>query len=667
MRGGSLVAAAHAGPRRGRAAIAVVRAVVAPAVTAAVTPTLTLTLTLLLRGGRRRGSLRLLRGLSAAPIVAVVAAAVAASATTTTTTTVATPALRAIRRRLVRPDGRVLLRSTLLALAPGTLALVTWTLALIALITREANVGEGLTRLARGALRLVRERLLRRRRTRLRRRLRGGGSAGRVGQAITRAARATDPIAATTAAAALLRHRDLGVALRHSDERRVTAGHVRQRLALDAFGERLPFGHLSVEHVGHEKPAVGGLGLRRAGHLGALLVGLARTIGRDRCGLHVVRGLGGEVGGGGLRGGEIGRFVGVDVVPVVTLVGRGIGGVTIVVRDGRSRLVAARVVVLVAGGGVRERLVAAVVTRFVVAVGGCEGGFVPFAAIAFGLGVGAVFFRVVAAVSFAGGGHVARSLGGLERRHQRCVLVLLAERVDRPAIFDRRCGGLLVVGRSCLSLLLGAAPMALQVRLEVVGANQVLDVEERRALQPHVDERCLHTGQDAAHFAEVNVSERPLGALALQVKLGDDSVFNQRDPRFADVDVDDQNVPSHVVRAARLGGGGEGRCVLRGPSSPGLVEQARKFRARARRSVEVAPQPSQPEPRSATPRAQVEPVKRVITKGPAALARRKILSIDAVSRRFFPRWRPRGPPPPPRARRGCHGGQAGEGAQEVLH
>ena len=56
-----------------------------------------------------------------------------------------------------------------------------------------------------------------------------------------------------------------------------------------------------------------------------------------------------------------------------------------------------------------------------------------------------------------------------------------------------------------------------------------------------------------------NVGIGPIATgFALQVQLGDDSVFDQRDPRLADVDVDDQDVPSHVERAARLGGEARG-------------------------------------------------------------------------------------------------------------
>ena len=40
------------------------------------------------------------------------------------------------------------------------------------------------------------------------------------------------------------------------------------------------------------------------------------------------------------------------------------------------------------------------------------------------------------------------------------------------------------------------AARAGEVRLEVVRANQILDVEERRAIESHVDESGLHPGKD---------------------------------------------------------------------------------------------------------------------------------------------------------------------------
>ena len=85
-----------------------------------------------------------------------------------------------------------------------------------------------------------------------------------------------------------------------------------------------------------------------------------------------------------------------------------------------------------------------------------------------------------------------------------------------------------------------------QVRLEIVGPDQVLDVEEGCSLEPHVDERGLHPGQYAADLAEVDVSERPLGALPLEMQLSDDPIFDQRDACLADVHIDDEKVLSHV-------------------------------------------------------------------------------------------------------------------------
>ena len=83
----------------------------------------------------------------------------------------------------------------------------------------------------------------------------------------------------------------------------------------------------------------------------------------------------------------------------------------------------------------------------------------------------------------------------------------------------------------------------LQVSVEVRRADQVFDVEERGALLPDVDERSLQARQHARHLAEVDVADgarlRPAAA-PFDVELGDDAVFDQSDPRLADVDADDQ-------------------------------------------------------------------------------------------------------------------------------
>ena len=47
-----------------------------------------------------------------------------------------------------------------------------------------------------------------------------------------------------------------------------------------------------------------------------------------------------------------------------------------------------------------------------------------------------------------------------------------------------------------------------EVRLEVVGPDEVLDVEERGALEADVDEGGLEPGQDPGHLAEVDVADR---------------------------------------------------------------------------------------------------------------------------------------------------------------
>ena len=91
-----------------------------------------------------------------------------------------------------------------------------------------------------------------------------------------------------------------------------------------------------------------------------------------------------------------------------------------------------------------------------------------------------------------------------------------------------------------------------EVRLEVVGPDEVLDVQERGPLEPDVDERGLQPGQDPRHLAEVDVAygaaERR-GAAAFDVELGDDAVLDEGDACLGDVARDDEDVLGHVERS----------------------------------------------------------------------------------------------------------------------
>jgi len=88
-----------------------------------------------------------------------------------------------------------------------------------------------------------------------------------------------------------------------------------------------------------------------------------------------------------------------------------------------------------------------------------------------------------------------------------------------------------------------------EVRLEVVRSDEVLDVEERRALLPDVDERCLQARKHARHTTEHDAADAaaaPVLTFSFDVKLGDDAVFDERYANFTDVDADDQYVLRHA-------------------------------------------------------------------------------------------------------------------------
>ena len=134
--------------------------------------------------------------------------------------------------------------------------------------------------------------------------------------------------------------------------------------------------------------------------------------------------------------------------------------------------------------------------------------------------------------------------------------------------------------RSRRAILVGlrahAAPVTGEVRFEIIGPDQVFDVEECRALEPDVDERRLHPRENAAHLAEIDVPERALRGLSLDVELGDDPVFDERDACLSDVDVDDEKVLGHVPGSAR----GRRSTVFGGPPRGGAGVRVPGFASR---------------------------------------------------------------------------------------
>ncbi len=89
-----------------------------------------------------------------------------------------------------------------------------------------------------------------------------------------------------------------------------------------------------------------------------------------------------------------------------------------------------------------------------------------------------------------------------------------------------------------LVLVHGVLAPAGEVRVEVVGPNEVLDVQERGARSPYVG--VMPPGPPGGHggdlpehdVADASVVRVPL---SLDVQLGNDAVFDERDPGFSDV------------------------------------------------------------------------------------------------------------------------------------
>ena len=93
---------------------------------------------------------------------------------------------------------------------------------------------------------------------------------------------------------------------------------------------------------------------------------------------------------------------------------------------------------------------------------------------------------------------------------------------------------------------------AREVGLEVVRPDEVLDVEERGALETDVDERGLQTRQDPGDPAEVDVAGRAAAGLcapSLDVELGDDAVLDERDARLGDVARNDEDILGHTEQS----------------------------------------------------------------------------------------------------------------------
>ena len=85
-----------------------------------------------------------------------------------------------------------------------------------------------------------------------------------------------------------------------------------------------------------------------------------------------------------------------------------------------------------------------------------------------------------------------------------------------------------------------------QVSLEVVGANQVLDMQERSALLANVDERRLHAGQNPTHRSQTNVAKDAAVTETLDVELSNDARLDESDADLTNIYVDNEQISAHV-------------------------------------------------------------------------------------------------------------------------
>jgi hypothetical protein len=94
---------------------------------------------------------------------------------------------------------------------------------------------------------------------------------------------------------------------------------------------------------------------------------------------------------------------------------------------------------------------------------------------------------------------------------------------------------------------LGAPTATGKVGVEVVGTDEVLDVQERGALLADVDEGGLEAREDAGDLAEDDVPDAAgvLVARALDVELGDDAVLDEGDACFFGFYTDYEEILGH--------------------------------------------------------------------------------------------------------------------------
>src|SRR5262245_34231196 len=77
-------------------------------------------------------------------------------------------------------------------------------------------------------------------------------------------------------------------------------------------------------------------------------------------------------------------------------------------------------------------------------------------------------------------------------------------------------------------------------------------MQKRGALQADVDECGVHAGEYTRDLAQVHITHHVLFASAFNVKLGDDSILDERDARLANIDVDHNLVTGHSATRSDL-------------------------------------------------------------------------------------------------------------------
>src|SRR5262249_22049525 len=125
----------------------------------------------------------------------------------------------------------------------------------------------------------------------------------------------------------------------------------------------------------------------------------------------------------------------------------------------------------------------------------------------------------------------------------------------------------------------GDAPPARPAALEL-GADDLVDEQKAVLLEPDLDERGLHAGQDVVDDALVDVPGDRAALRALEVDLGDAAVLEDGDALLGDVDRDEQL----ALRRRQRGAAGRLAAPRRrtGPALGGLGVARGSLRSRRR-------------------------------------------------------------------------------------